>query len=281
MTGNTPAASARGRVQSIDRAVQILRCFDPRHPELGVSDLARRTGLSTSTVHRLLSSMSENDLVRQGPDRRYSLGSLIIQLGRNGGMPEGMRDAALPAARQLRDDLDETVGIHELLNSDHRAVVDQVEGRQELRRTYTEFGVPIPLPHGAPGKAMLAHLPLDRQELTLSRPIDPATPRTILEPAVLRPQLAQIRDRGWAYSDGERTSGIRAFAAPIFNHAGVVVGALGLSIPTVRVPDDRLEAFGERVRAAAWEVSTALGATHESVAHALASGAASAGSLDG
>lgn len=268
MTSTPPRGSRQG-VQSIDRAVHILRCFDAQHPALGISDISRRTGLSTSTVHRLLVSMTENDLVRQGGDRRYSLGPLVIQLGRNGGIPAAFHEAALPVGQRLRDETDETVGIHELLPNEHRTVIDQVESRQELRRTYTEFGVPIPLHHGAPGKALLSHLPAERQDWWLSQPIDAATPRTIADPDALRTQLAEIRQRGWAYSDAERTPGIRSIAAPVTDHAGAVVGAIGVSAPTIRLDDSRCDALGEAVRSAAWEISMALGATPESRARAL------------
>jgi IclR family acetate operon transcriptional repressor len=277
-TTHKPDGSRRTgvRVQSIDRAVAILRCFDARQPEIGISELARRTGLSTSTVHRLLVSMVDNDLVRQSSDRRYSLGPLVIQLGRNGGIPTTLRDAALPVARAARDEVDETVGIHELLPSGHRAVVDQVESRQELRRTYTELGVSLPIVHGAPGKAMLAFLPAERREWWLAQGIDPATPTTIADPDQLRAQLAEIRERGWAYSDAERTPGIRAVAAPVFDHTGAVLGALGFSVPTVRMDRPRVQELGERIAAAAWQVSTTLGATRESVAQARALAAAPA-----
>lgn len=253
------------RVQSIDRAVAILRCFDARHPEIGITELSRHTGLSTSTVHRLLGSMIDNDLVRKSADRRYSLGPLIVQLARSGAIATTLRDAAQPFARALRDEVDETVGIHELLSSGRRAVIDQVESRQELRRTYTELGLPLPLPHGAPGKVLLAHLPMERQEWWLAQPIDAATPQTIADPVALREQLAEIRQRGWAYSDAERTLGIRAVAAPVFDHTGVVVGSLGLSVPTIRMDDSRRPLLGGRIKEVAWQVSETLGATAELV----------------
>jgi IclR family transcriptional regulator, acetate operon repressor len=248
----------------------ILRCFDARRPEMGISELSRLTGLSTSTVHRLLTSLLENEVVRQTAHRRYSLGPLIAQLGRSGGLPTALRDVAQPVARQLCDEVDETVGIHELLPNGRRAVIGQVESRQELRRTYTEFGVPIPLPHGAPGKAMLANLPAERREWWLARPIGAATPSTIADPDALRQQLSEIRTRGWAYSDAERTTGIRAVAAPVFDHTGAVVGALGLSVPTIRMSPERVEELGRRVKAAAWEVSRGLGATDDTVRSAIA-----------
>lgn len=276
-----PGASGRarsGRVQSIDRAVAILRCFDARQPEIGLSEIARRTGLSTSTVHRLLVAMSENDLVRQSADRRYRLGPLVIRLGRSAGVATTLREAAQPIARQARDEVDETVGIHELMPTDTRVVVDQVESRQELRRTYAELGVQIAVVHGAPGKAMLAFLPAERRERILAQGIDRKTPTTIDDPAELRRQLEEIRAIGWAYSDGERTSGIRAVAAPVFDHTGEVVGALGYSVPAIRMDDARVADLGERIARAAWRVSTVLGATEEAVAETRRRAVGEAGS---
>jgi IclR family transcriptional regulator, acetate operon repressor len=262
-------APSRAGVQSIDRAVAILRCFDARRPELGISEIARMTGLSTSTTHRLLAAMQSNSLVRQAPGRRYGLGPLLVQLARSGAVPTTLRDAALPLMRALRDEIDETVAVHELLPTGERAVVDQVESHQELRRTYTDIGVPLALPHGAPGKAILAMLPPDRQARWLSRPIPAATPRTVTDPDELRAQLATIRARGWAESHAERYPGIRAVAAPLFDHTGAAVGALGTSVPEVRMDDRRAAELGERVRAVAWEVSETLGATPDAVARAI------------
>lgn len=258
-------ALPKNGVQSIDRAVAILRCFDARRPTLGITEIARATGLSTTTTHRLLVALQSNRLIRQTSDRRYGLGPLLVQLARSGALPTTLRDAALPLMTALRDELDETVGLHELLPSGERAVVDQVESHQELRRTYTEIGVPIALPHGAPGKAILSVLPVEHQETWLSRPIGAVTPRTITDPGALRAQLAATRAHGWAGSASERTPGIRAVAAPVFDHTGSVIGALGLSVPEIRMDDARAEELGRRVKHTAWEISEALGATSAAV----------------
>jgi IclR family acetate operon transcriptional repressor len=257
---------SRTGVQAVDRAVAILRCFDARRPDLGISEIARMTGLSTSTTHRLLAAMQANRLVRQTADRRYGLGPLLVQLARSGAVPTTLRDAALPLMRALRDEIDETVAVHELLPSGERVVVDQVESRQVLRRTYTDIGVPIDLPLGAPGKAILSVLPFERQEWWLARPIPAVAPGTVTDPARLRAQLAVIRERGWSESHAERVVGIRAVAAPLYDHSGAVVGALGTSVPDVRMDDHRATQLGERVRAVAWQVSEALGATADAVA---------------
>ena len=87
VTGSGSENEARGGVQSIDRAVAILRCFDAHHSALGISEIARMTGLSTSTTHRLLAAMTSNRLLAQAPDRRYRPGPLLVQLGRSGAVP--------------------------------------------------------------------------------------------------------------------------------------------------------------------------------------------------
>jgi len=261
--GTKPARESG--VQSIDRAVAILRCFDSRHSSLGISEIARMTSLSTSTTHRLLGAMTVNGLLRQSTDRRYHPGPLLAQLGRNGAMPSTLKGAALPYMVALRDEVDETVGLHELLPSGERVVVDQVESHQELRRHYTDIGVPIQLPHGAPGKAMLSVLPWERQQLVLQTPISAVTSRTVTDPDALAAQLEVARTRGYAGSDSERTPGIRAVAAPVFDHTGSVIGAIGLSVPEVRMGDERADELGRRAAEVAWEVSEALGASRELV----------------
>ncbi len=260
----------RSGVQSIDRVVVILRCFDARHSELGTSEISRMTGLSTSTTHRLLLAMQANHLVRQTPNRRWGLGPLLTQLARSGALPTTLRDAAWPFMVALRDEVDETVAVHELVGSGERVVLDQVESRQELRRTYTEIGVPIPLPHGAPGKAILSALPTATQDRWLARPIRKVTPETITDPDELRAQLAETRTHGYASSDAERTPGIRSVAAPVFDHTGAVVGAVGVSVPAIRMDDERAADIGRRTGELAQEVSRVLGATEDVVERTIA-----------
>lgn len=262
---NSPELQRRNGVQSIDRAVAILRCFDGRKPELGISELSRSTGLSTSTVHRLLAAMQTNHLVRQTGNKRYGLGPLLLQLANSGAMPRGLKEAALPFMTELRDELDETIGLHELLASGQRIVAAQVESHQELRRTYTDIGVPIRLVYGGPGKAILAGVPDAEWARHLDGAIDPITSKTIVDPAEVERELRSARLRGYAQSRGQRTLGISAVASPIFDHTQRVVGAIGASVPEARMTPEREERMGTRVREVAWQLSTALGATLDGV----------------
>jgi len=250
---------ARG-VQSIDRAAAILRSFADQRAELTLSEIARATGLTTSTAHRLLASMQHNNLIRQTRDRRYAPGPLLVQLVRGGAVTGTLRDAALPAMTQLRDDVEETVGLHRLLPTDERVVIDQVESHHPLRRTYTELGIPIPLPYGAPGKVLAAFLPEDRREALLRQTLSPVTPATVTDPEKLRQEIHRAMRTGFALSFAERTLGIHTVAAAIFDHSGSVVGCLSVSGPQMRMSAQRMKTLGPHVREAARTISTLLGA---------------------
>jgi IclR family acetate operon transcriptional repressor len=266
MPSRQPRQSGRAAgVQSIDRAAAILRSFSENRAELTLSEISQTTGLTTSTVHRLLAAMHQNQLVRQTRERRYAPGPLIVQLVRGGAVAATLREAALPTMFKLRDEIEETVGLHSLLPTDERVVVDQAESHQPLRRTYIEFGQPIPLPYGAPGKVLCAWLPPARCEAILQREIPPLTPTTMTDPTALSRQLAEIRRRGFAMSLAERTPGIRSVAAAFFDHNGVVSGCLSVSGPEMRMPAERMESIGPQVRQAARAVSEALGATAAAV----------------
>jgi IclR family transcriptional regulator, acetate operon repressor len=263
-------AKQRRGVQSINRAVAILRCFDADHPRLGITDVSRMTGLSTSTAHRLLTSMMDNGLIRQMSDRKYTLGSMLIQLTRSGAVPQSLREAALPLMEKLRDRVGETVGLHALLPSYERAVIDQVESKEPLRRTYTEFGQPIPLALGAPGKVLLAHLPYELQEQILTRPIPQATPTTPTDAHELRAQLAEIRNRNYALSFSERTAGIRTIASAIFEAGGNLLASVSVSAPAIRMAPEKMVELGPEVADTAWKISETLGASRNGIDRTLA-----------
>jgi IclR family acetate operon transcriptional repressor len=194
-------------VQSFDRAVAILDAFTADRPELGVSEIARITGLSRSTVHRLLVTLRRHEFVQQLPNStNYALGPHLLRLAQAAYSHVNLQKAARGLMAKLRDTCDETVGLHGRLGPTTRTVLDQVESSQPLRRTYTEIGMPIPIYQGAPGKVLLAFSSRELQEEILQDELIPATPRSITDPKKLRSELARTRKRGYALSLEERVA---------------------------------------------------------------------------
>src|SRR5699024_1230111 len=104
-----------------------------------------------------------------------------------------------------------------------------------------------------------AHLPPAQRETVLGTALERFTARTVQDPSVLRRQLEQVVERGWALAEEEFEEGLNAVAAPIHGTEGEVVAALSAAGPAYRLGHDRLPAAAEQLRAAAAEISRRLG----------------------
>lgn len=239
---NDAAPSRKSAVQSIDRSVWILNAIrDAGHP-LPLSRIAERTGLTRSTVHRLLSSMLVHGLIEQdSPGGLYAIGPRIADLA-HGAMPAVQRlvTRAQPIMDALRDETGETIGLHMRKGTAHRLVVGQSMSHLELRRTYAEIGDSLPIYQGAPGKLLLAHLPEEFLEEVLKGQLAPVTEHTIVDAEQLRAQLVEIRAQGYALSLQERNPGVSTVAVGLPASSGEVTRALSLTGPAVRLSRERL-----------------------------------------
>jgi DNA-binding IclR family transcriptional regulator len=232
---------------AIDRALAVLGVLaDASHP-LGVTEIARQIRLPKSVVHYHVSALVRNGYVEARPDRRYGLGYAALRLGRGGYFNTELRGRALPHMRTLHRDTWETVSLSVLVGSE-RVCIDQLVSPQEMKLSI-ELGRPFPLYAGASGRAILAFLPEDAREAILRQPLARLTQATVIEPDLLRSQLAAVRERGLAVSRGERQLGAAAVAAPVFDRHGVT-GAIAISGPEQRFDDLAVER-GERLLEAA------------------------------
>lgn len=259
MVEKGPKSVAGHGVQAIDRAVAILQCFDGRTEELGISDLARRTALSTTTVHRLSRAMLANGLIRQADSKRYGLGPFWHRVINSGALPAAMSDVAIPIMNELRDASDETIGWHELVGRSTRVVVAQVESTQALRASYTDVGVPTPLLSEGPGMAILCGFTDQRLSEYLGLTSSALKRGSDADSRELIDEIRRARATGYVFAPTHPT-GIAYIAAPVFNQRHGVVGALVLSAPLARMSSTRAAQVGPQVCRSARMLSRILGA---------------------
>ncbi|WP_396909715.1 IclR family transcriptional regulator [Mycolicibacterium sp.] len=261
--------SDRYRIQAIERAVAILNAFTAEDHELGVTELAERLGLHKSTVHRFMVNLDAAGMVERNPRTgRYRLGMRIFELGGLVKQRMNLWDEALPFLESLVRDTGET-GHLAVLDGGEAIYIERVEARRALR-------VPSAIGRGYPahatnlGKVLLADLEGGRlAEIIQDRGLSAYTPHTIVDPAALELELAQIRERGFAIDNEEYDEGLRCIGAPVRDHSGSVVAALGIGGPVTRVTPARVEELSTLVMAAAAGLSRRLGA-HQSEAYAPA-----------
>jgi IclR family acetate operon transcriptional repressor len=210
-TGATTLASS-GRVQSIERAFELLELMAAADGEVGVSELAGRSGLPAATVHRVLQTLAANGYVRRESSRAYTLGPRLIHLG--GTASRQLGSWARPFMARIADATGETVNLA-VLEADEVVYIAQVPSRHYLRM-FSEVGRRVPPHCTAVGKALLAQIPEDRVRATLRRSGLPAlTARTITDEDEFVQHLDFVRGHGYALEDGEHEAGVRCLAVPV------------------------------------------------------------------
>ena len=251
------AAIPPSAVQSVDRAITALE-FLARQGEAGVSAVAAAIGVHKSTASRLLGALQSRGLVEVAGDRgRYRLGYGILRLA--GAM--GGRLDVTAQGREICDELadasGETVNIA-VLQGDAVVNVYQAHGGGAIS-VNNWVGRPTPAHATSSGKVLLAHLRRAAQDRILDAGLARFTAATVVDPRVLRRQLAQVQTDGYALTAGEYETGLNAVAAPIFEASGDAVAALSLSGPAYRLPAAQLPETATAVIAAAARISERMG----------------------
>jgi len=255
-----PNSERRTSIQAIDRAAGILQALASGPQRLGVSELASRLGLARPTVHGILQTLVAHGFVEQDvASDKYQLGPGLLQLGYSYLDLNELRTRSLGYADRLASRTGAAVRVGVM----HGASVVVVH---HVFRPDSAFGVPevglqLPLHASALGKAILAFSPVQVVEDLLSdEPLARLTKRT-LDAAGLRRELGSIRDQGLAIEHDEAVLGESSAAAPIFDHAGHAVGAIGVVDASDRLyPRALAKGVAAAVGEAARGVSRELGA---------------------
>ena len=256
-----PKETSRRRegVQAVKRAITILKTLGEEEMELGVSELARRSGLQKSTVHRLLQTLQHEGLVEQNPETgKYRLGLEILRLaGTVLRELEDLQQVARPFLRALAEECGETVNLT-ILAGDGVINVDRIPSPHRVRNIGW-IGRKMPLHCVSAGKVFLAYMPEEEVERFLNSKLPQLTKYTITDPAKLREELQRVRELGYGVGLEELEEGLNAVAAPIRDYRGKVVAAISVSGPSFRLTREKIPEVAELTKRAADEVSRHLG----------------------
>lgn len=231
--------------QAVRRAISLLKMFTEGEPELGLAELARRSGLNKTTTYRLLTALEmEGMLARNPATEAYHLGPQAIALGGRAQRANDLHHASRAELEALAQGTGESVTLEVLVGEDVM-VISEFAGHHVLGASQT-VGSRWPASRTSTGKAILAHLPdSDRPHIALSDD--------------LRQGLPMIRAQGFAIANGELEEDFVAIGAPIFNHLGEVVGAISAGGPSTRFTAPHVEQVTRLVTETAARISHNLG----------------------
>jgi IclR family acetate operon transcriptional repressor len=248
-----------GGVQSVDRALQIIETLAEDDEGYRLSDLAVRTGLSTSTAHRLLTTLEKRRFVQFDPTcSKWHVGAQSFAVGATFTRRRNVVAQAVPYLRKLRDRTRETANLA-VVDDEAIMVLTRVESR-EIMRSLTKLGGRVAMVASGVGKAVLAtYSDAEVGAIIRHHGMPRLTEKSIVRPGDLFRELAAIRRQGYAVDDEEACMGLRCVAAVVYNDCSEPLAAISVSGMTSRVSDDRLPDLGRAVREVAAELTAALG----------------------
>jgi len=205
----------------LDKAMAVIAAVE-RQPT-ALAGLVAATGLARPTVYRLAVALETHGLLRRDDEGRFVLGARMIALGRAAADAFPLRELALPALRELRDNTQESVQLY-VRDGDFRICVASLQSPHGLR-TIVDEGAALPLRAGSGGAVLL--------------------------------ERAAVLERGWAESVGEREAGVASVSAPVLDHARVIA-AVSVSGPIERLTRTPGKRYARAVMAAARTIERAL-----------------------
>jgi IclR family KDG regulon transcriptional repressor len=254
-SAHEPAAG----MSSVLRALDLIELVAEAGREIGVTELAARSGMHKSSVSRVMATLASRGYARQNPATgRYALGMHLVELGAASLAQVELRQQARPFVEQLCEATGETVHLAEMID-DSIVYIDKAESEHVLTMR-SRVGSSVPLHCTGLGKALCAYLPQDFVLRCLDRTgMVRYQPNTITTRDEFLACLAQIRERGYAIDDEEHEEGIRCVAVPILDCLGRAIAAISVSGPTVRLSHQHLHEIAPLVTSVGKAISRAMG----------------------
>lgn len=239
----------------IARVDLILELFQHGDRRLGVSEIARRTGISKPAVSRIAAELVQYRFLER-TDEGLRLGLRLFELGATATSPSDLRKLAFATMADLRGATRQTVHLAVLEGGD--VVYIEILRSKHTPPLPSRIGGRLPAYASGVGKALLAHVPEERLNAILPERLTPVGPGTITDRTVLMRQLQQVREVGFAYEREEAAAHAGCAAAPVFDADKRAVAAISVSVHLETVD---LVTLGTAVSTAAHTISR-LAAQH-------------------
>ena len=243
------------RVQSVDRAVMLLRAISTSAHPPTAWELARACGINRSTAWRLLQTLEHHALVERDPTTgRYGIGYTALEVAASAGY-DGLARRARPILERVAQDAGESV----MLAAARRfslVYVDQVD--PPTVPTANWLGRQLPLHATSTGKAYLAFMTREERDTALPARLERFTATTVTDRRTLETQLAEVRRAGFATCVGELEESLFGASAPVLSEQARPVAIVSVWGTEHRLPRERLDDVGERALAAAAEIKDVL-----------------------
>lgn len=228
-------------IQAVSRALDLLEQFQEGDAELGITDLSKRLNLHKNNVFRLVATLNARKYIEINTSTgKYRLGIKTRALGQVATRQIDFINHARPFLNELKQQCHETC-YFSIIKDGSTICLDGVESDLPVRVTQ-RVGSSRPLYCTAAGRVQLAFMDALKQiDLLSGNELKRLTASTITDPDVLHKELVRVALQGYAIDNQEHDAGVMEVAAPVFDAQGVVIGALSILGPEMRLAGTRLE----------------------------------------
>lgn len=222
---------------TVSKALELLDLFRRDRPQIGLSDLARLSGVNKATCFRLMTELQTYGLIEQiGAAREYRIGPAVLRLAALREEVAPFKSVVVPILTALAESTGESTHVS-VLAGDRVELVHFVYSTQHGTRVMMHDADHLPFHASSSGLAILAHAPEALRERILARKLPQFTPQTQTDPAIIRARLDEIRRSGIAESAGSFEEDVHSVAVPLFNARSTCMGAVAVAAPSARMTD--------------------------------------------
>ena len=235
MTSNSPTTPKSG---SLERGLAIIELLALTPVPVTLSEIAKRTGLPNSVVHRLINKLIELGRVVREPNGMRYLASPSALSPLNFQHPiVVLRESCRTAITNLRNNTGETAAFVLFIGYE-RLVLEYALGNKKLAPNYHTW-LKSPIHGSASGKILLAAVDDSYFPDVLGlEPYPSHTDKTITERDVLRDEVIEVRNTGYSISIDEAYEGVSALGYTV-KHDDKTIGAITLTVETSSIDEER------------------------------------------
>lgn len=247
-------------VRVMDRTFDIIELLSQEQKPMSLTDISKATGISKSTVHRLLQAMHIRHYVEKDKNSCYSIGLKLVELVSYHINGLELQTEAKPFLSVLRSELNLTVHLG-ILQADEVIYVEKMD-LYPTTMLYSQIGYRSPAYCSSMGKCLLSCLSGEElDEALFNCKFEQFTPNTITNSRNFKQYLKKVRQQGWAMDDEEYTLGYRCVGAPIYDYRGDAIASISASGPITQISNEKLPMIVEQVKEAAMQISRRMSYT--------------------
>ena len=238
------------KVKSLAKALKVLECFNPKNPELGITQISSMLGIAKSSVSNIVSTFGQMGYLEQNAKTgRYTLGLKLLEysyminerLGYQRLFYDVMQDISKQFNAITYFAIYKDKKVFYLCN-----MYPPVEAYNYPYRII--IGETAPLYCTAIGKAMMAFLPGEELEKCLKVKRIAYTDSTITDEQALREEIAVIRKQGFALDRAEHEYGLFCMGVPVFVEKNKLFGAVSMSSPNLNFADEHILTYSRAMK---------------------------------